>query len=620
MASATLRRPTTTAVRAISNIISGLPLTVTWRLGANPNTAEIEVPRKRFHEFRQYNAGKEVYIKVRKNFRTRYIFHGFITSRSFDFTQAGERVTVVLQGPRWKLGADFLKGKLFRNKDGDFRVLTGHKCIFNEKLEDSQISPQNGSVTRVSSSGVRPFSLDERNEAQSKAYSINDMLWYTYEIGRTGKAPLDNVVGDPLILNQFGIGDLGNLEIYDIDVDGMSILEGMDTIFAKAGLQWWCRPVSTSKSEIKAFIAGPAADTPRKYLYLADVNSGVLPQTWVNLASFGSSKNNIEAGRMGEDFANVATEVFAYGGRKIYQEEFTLLPGWNDATWQALKADDDITNIRKQLREKTSDNWDLYRDIGRKWILDETGEITEDAHDFTPLFGFEEWAQIARPFQGGRIDGIPFAAPTAKNPVSEVHEKIEMSVKILEDQAGIYLEGDELAAPVFTEQTSSVLGGIIAGAIPVDVLLATELKITAALTEDQALEKNNVETDSQSRRRWMVGIIPDSDGNNSSVNRRLGMVVDQEYQTDNINTDKETEVEDVLEALVERKLEENKNPRVSASFSIPWITTSYEPGDIIAGIRGRNLHFTAQVIEVRFELGEFQRTELLLEDLRLAES
>ena len=613
MASATLTRPTTSAVKAISNVKSALPLTVSWRLDDQPNTAEISIPKKRFHEFRQFWAGKEVYIKARKNFRDRLLFHGFITSRYFDFHPESENVSVVCQGPRWKLGADFLKGQYLLNKDGQYRVLSGRKLIFNEVLPRSTIAPQNASST-VDSDGVRLFSLDPRTDASAQAWTVKEMLWYCWKIGREAKDPLADVIGECLKITEFGIGSLGDLELYDVDVDGMTVLDAFTTIFKRAGLRWWCRPSSTTKSELVAFLASPLADRPKKWLYLADVGTGVSPACGPGaLADIGTSTNNVEAGRLNEDFSEVANEIFAYGARKKFQQEFTLVPGWEWATWTTLSTQSTET-IRAALRESTSPNWELYRDVGRKWILDESGAVSGTAYDFSSLFGSQEWAALARPFLGQLVDGTRFQSPQVENPSNSEWETIEMAARLLEDQAGIYLEGDEIAAPIMCE------GLAFGGGFSLIATMATELKITVAVEEDQCLEKNSTEDDAQTVFRWLVPATPNSDAENSEVIRRLGIVVDSEYETDNQNTDKTTAVEADLQDLVDRKLEENKNPRVSSSFSIPWICTTYEPGDIVRGIRGRDLYFDAQIIEVRFELGEIQRTELILEDVRLAQT
>ena len=69
--------------------------------------------------------------------------------------------------------------------------------------------------------------------------------------------------------------------------------------------------------------------------------------------------------------------------------------------------------------------------------------------------------------------------------------------------------------------------------------------------------------------------------------------------------------------IANRELEANKKPRVSGSFTIPWISVAYEIGDIVSGITGRNVFFDAQIIEIRFDF-DVQTTELVVEDFRLA--
>ena len=626
MASATLSRPATVAHRATSNLPGGQVLSVTWRIDGSPNVAEVAIPKKRFHEFRQHNAGKPIWIKIRKNFVNHLIFHGWITSRYFDFGPNSENVTVVCQGPRWKLGADFLKGRWILNKDGQYRVLYGLPCVFNEILDESETTPGNGAISKATD-GVRPFSLNPRDSAQTTQFSINEMLWYCYVRGRLDKAPLADVIGEILTLTEFGVGANGDLKIYDVNVDGLTILDAFSLVFRKAGMKWWCRPVSETQSQVRAFISGANSDAPRKYLYLADVSAGVSPTAGVTLYDVGTTTNNTESGRMNEDFSAVANEVFGYGARKIFQAEFTLRPGWDATVWETLRVQP-IETVRAELREQSSSDWETYKDVGRKWILDEQGAVTGVAHDFSSLFGHQEWAQIMRPFLaflvGETEDGMPEMPGMieVKNPISGEWEKLEANVRILEDEAGILIEGGELSAPLMVEQDYSVLvamGAIGPGQTPeADPQLASEIRLTLAVTEDKALEKSTEEDDAQMRKVWLVGLLPNADSSRSTIERRMAVIADQEYQTDNVDAIRSAKIEADLQALVNRKREENQDPRVSSSFSIPWICTTYEPGDLIVGIRGRDLYFTGQVVEVRFEF-EGQRTELVLEDLRLAE-
>ena len=95
------------------------------------------------------------------------------------------------------------------------------------------------------------------------------------------------------------------------------------------------------------------------------------------------------------------------------------------------------------------------------------------------------------------------------------------------------------------------------------------------------------------------------------------MCFGDEYQVDNLDASIETVIASRLQEITDRKHNEFKNPKISSSFSIPWITVSYEPGDIIYGIKGREIFFQALVAEVRFEFEENQRTEITLEDIRM---
>lgn len=548
---------------------------------------------------------------MQRNRQTHLLFQGYLTGRYFEFSPDDETVTVVCQGPKWRLEADFVKGRYRLCKDGTYRVNTGAKCIFNENINRSVIAPQNGATAKLST-GVRLFSLQPEKYVNSTSYKINEMLWYCYWIARNWKA--ENFIGDPLNLTEFGIGTLGDLVVYDIGVDGLSVRNAFMEIFRKAALKWWCRPISENQSEIKAFL--PGVEEIVKYLYLASVVPGVAPDVTPTLKTISNSENNIEAGRVQEDFSEVANEIYGYGGTWQYQDEFQLVPGWSNTTWQTLKAQG-IEAVRKETRESTSSNWETYKDIGRLWILDETGDTTGEAWDFTELFGNQEWSAHVRPFAGERVDGERIAQVEASHPDLAGFPKVEMSVRLLEDQAGVYLEGDELASPLLVEQTATAMEG---GATVAHPSLADELYITAVVFGDKAVEKNLLVSNPAGNDIILVGLLPDANGEHAEINRRQAILVDREYTADNINTMRAEEVQEKLLDLVTRKIEDTRKPQVSASFSLPWISVSYEPGDTVKGILGREVFFTAQIVEVRFELGLSQRTELLLEDLRLAES
>ena len=596
MASSILETNNFQAVRAATNIVGANVKSVTWRIDENPSIAEIELPRRRFHEFRLYNAGKRIWIKIFKNRNHKILINGWLTGRSFEYASDSETVALTVQDCRWHMQGDFLKGKYMLRHNSAFDLVTGHKCVFNEKIDKSVLAPGNAAKAKVPQNGIRPFSLDPLTKANCQAFTVNEMLWYTYLIGRIAHLP--NIVEDCLTMSEHGIGTLGDLAPYDVPIDGLSITAAMAVIFKRAGLRWWTRAVDETYADLRAFIAGPDGDTPLKYLNLAYVTPGVSPTYGVILPTLTGTRNNTEAGRMQEDYADVYNDVTGYGGRRKIQAVYTFKPGWLAATSAALLATD-IANIRLQTREKTSTNWTLYQDVGRKWVLDETGSVAGTAYNFSSNFGSAiNWAETWRPFLGDQADGTKKIVPLATNPASGTPEKLENSIKQLTDRAGLVLEGDELPPAIFDEKTKA---------------LASVLTMELAVLEDVALSKNA--TEGGTATGFLVGFID----TNETLTRRKALLVEEEYQTTNKDAVEKALVETKLQDFVTRKLEETKSPKVSSSFSIPWITTAYELGDRIGGILGRNLYFTGQIIEIRFDF-DSQRTELILEDLRQAES
>lgn len=600
MPSATLGGPSYKAAGVITNIVGGLVKNVTWRLDNQANTCEIEVPRKRIQEFRRYNAGKRVYVKVRKSQRTHILFHGYVTGRFIEYTPDSETVAFLAQGPRWHMEGDFVKGRYMLGQGGSYDVFSGHKAIFNEKLQGTTLEPGNGDIVKDSATGVRPFSLDPRVAAETTPYTVNDMIWYCYYVGRNWHTP--TVIDDVLSLTEHGIGDtLGLLTPPSVNVDGLNITAAFDAVMKASGLRWWCKPASTTVSDLKAFIPGPSADTPKKYVYLANVSAGVSPQTEVTLSHISTGSNNTEAGRINEDYAEIYNEIYAYGPPKLWQTKFTLKPGWSTSNYANNLMTQSVSQIQKQLREKSSTAWSTWKDTGRKWVLDEDGSISGMVFDFSTLFGHTHWAAVRRPFAGQRVDENQFDAIEVVSAVDGTDKKLEKSVRLLQHQGGVRVEG-EVAAPPTLDTTNKDL--------------AAAAKFTAAVAEDDALEANNALLSSNND----VIIAGEIGGDSVDITRRKAILLESEYQTDNVNSTKETQVQSQIVAVVNRKLQELQNPKLSGSFSIPWISVGYDLGDRILGIRGRNIWLTSQIIEIRYEFGEVQRTELIAEDLRLAES
>jgi len=587
MASATIS--TSTAVsKALTNLQGGLCRSVTWRIDDQANVAEILIPNKRIEEFRQYNAGRAVWVKAVRNYASKVIFHGWITGRYMEFSPEDESVSVVCMGPRWKMGGAYVKGRYMAKSSGGYDVFTGIPCIFNEKIDRAHIAPGNGATSKTSMG--RPFSVDPFSSTNSTPFSVNDMLYYCWKVGKGEYG--DDVVGSILSLSSHGVGSIGSDTPYDVNVDALNLTEAFDTIMKKGGLRWWCRPISTSKSELRAFVSGAAADTTKKYLKLNTAGTTV-----------SASSNITNAGRIHEDFSENYNEVHGYGDRKRFEDDLVFVPGWDTDVETTLLAQE-IETIRQEIKQSTSTSWDTYKDIGRLWILREfDDESGEEVYDLSSVFGHSNYAERRRVLEASLISqDTPPDLIVSNTSLTDTSVKAELTVRLLEDQAGFYLEGN-LEPPVFVEKSD----------LNSSPIFAATITMKAVIQEDNAIyiAASNPATQSG----YMVGIIS---GGNDKVERKLPVVV-EEYSTDNTDVMKEVDVLAAHNAYVLAKGEENKNPRVSGSFSIPWIALGYEPGDIIGGIKGRDIFFLAQIIEVVFNFIE-QTTEIVVEDYRLAEA
>lgn len=601
MVSATVTRQRNKAVRAICNVVGGHVKTVTWSIDSNPSVCEISFPTKRIEEFRQYDAGYPVHVQIQKSGKKFTIFQGWITGRTFEYDPNSEEVTIVCLDARWRLSNDFIKGQYIENADGEFRALTGRPCVFNRTINNLDSDSGNGAIEKNEDNGVRPFALDYRTEDESVSYTINDMIWYIYTIGRTWKN--DDIIGDILKLSPSGIGVLGTLTVNNVDVDGMNLTDAIQTVMDKAAVRWWTRPISEDKSEIKVHLSGATADEVQSATGEQEVIANNKPKKLLNLDAVGNTINgfsNTNMGRIQEDFANIYTSVHVYGDAKKFQKKIELIKGWN------LTAEDDLINgtiddIRRDTNQETSINWPKYKDVGRKYVTNEAGNNAGLIFDFNSLFGSEEYARTYRTFFGNLPDQEDNDVLSVSNSSLSEEKDTQANVRLLDREGGIYIEGGELKQPFFVEKSAT-------NDVP---NFAEAVEYLAVVKEDKSQEVSNTALPSQ---------VPGDISTSDLIRRKMAIIAD-EYEFDNKNFSKNSDNLEKMTDISSRELEKNKKPRISGSFTIPWISVSYEPLDLLAGIAGsnRNVFFTAQVIEVKFDF-DSQTTELVVEDFRLANS
>jgi hypothetical protein len=346
-------------------------------------------------------------------------------------------------------------------------------------------------------------------------------------------------------------------------------------------------------------------------LYLPAVDDGALPGTSVTLPSLATADRapNHNRGELREDWSRVYSQVVCAGAPLCFEAEFTLVPGWRAADESDLvggSGSDGVEDIRSGTTEETSSQWNpdagdpaapYHRDVGRLFILDETGDeagrgrdpfdwLLDD--DSAPLGMTEPIAIRPRPFRpelqqrprlgegdkrGRRVTPVKLEV---YHPTAGEWRPVGASWELDRERAGVRITDERLAPPFLDESAQE---------------FATKLRMTLAVETDHRL-------------------LSSSSTAVSSAGGRLLIKGDREYQP--VGSDASI-AEARLGDLASAKLSANSFPVRSASFSIPWFAPGYEPGHWIGGIEGRDITVAGQIVEVRFDM-DAQDTHLTLDD------
>jgi len=371
-----------------------------------------------------------------------------------------------------------------------------------------------------------------------------------------------------------------------------------------------------------------------------------------------SSSANHNRGVINEDYSRTVSQVVAFGSPTKIELEVTMPQGWRPvdeaklvtllaggpgpaespygqihrmriytteatagALWQpfAMTADDGETEGTR-----------YFADVGRLFLLNDTGyEIVDESgapsgsafkFPFTPddspivprprpflnellrrvAMGTEaETASVARRNVSAQLHVMrpaglvkPASVPPAEWDADAFVPAPEGSWAFEPDRAGVRITDEHLLRPPFFNPVRPAAPGG-GGPTPPWKPFARFVKLAIVVESD-----------------WLVSA---GVGQPSGTGARAMVLADGEFVPSGAVGDT---VGAQLAALAGRKIKANSEPIRSASFSIPWITQAYEPGDWITKIDGRNVAIVGQVESVRFDL-DAQDTHIQLEDVSL---
>lgn len=625
-------RPAVATVKVGGASIGARVRSVIWRAGDQPNMAEIEVPGARFEALGiGPNQTVEITVKVKGKSSVR-IFTGRTTGGHSDYSGNDESVSIVALGPRWDLSKDYVLGAEVRafapSEGGDASsaepvCCTAIPCVFNA----------NGRGNKIDDGSENIFQPDPRLVPTIGAeWSVAEMIAYIYrqrlhdrryDLRPFGGPEPPNVVGDPLgFFSVASQQELNEAVVYSLNVDGLSLLDAIHRALDTAGFRWWLRPVSGGVGELRATLKTFGERSVGHKLRLPRVSGGTLPGSSVSNPDVDGSNPNHNQGTLNFDWSKVLAQVTAVGAPIAQQFEFELVPGWRltdeadvlgsmGTPYVIPLSAADAESVRIKTTERSSGAWNpdpddpsaaYHRDVGRSFILDESGIETDRDSGSTPPRAPFDWidpltstaydvrepvAVKPRPFLksviGGRFgdpgDGTERRGRSVPVKLEVKHADeadfigVDVAWELDPERGGIRItERDIMRRPLFNE-------------------------LTGKFAEKARIEVR-VETD------WLAAVA--TPGSAGPVPARAVLKAEREYSD-------ETASADALSRLATGKLRVNQAPRRAASFTVPWIAPGYEIGHWITGISGRNLGWSGQIVEVRFDCVA-QTTTITLDD------
>lgn len=336
-------------------------------------------------------------------------------------------------------------------------------------------------------------------------------------------------------------------------------------------------------------------------------------------------KTNVDEFRATYSLVDLANRVEVYGALKRREATFILVPGWDDADDEL-----DLSDLEKDQPTAIA-----KPDVGRKWVLNESGdyigrrtEITE-AFDIASLFTDGSTFSFRRRrflpcisqhvSSGGddkesnrfRVDWWDVDEPDAFNPADITDPawfKVKWPFSVLEKECGIYFEGPTPPDALWDRVSS---GSTVA------------VRITASIEADDRIV-GIADRRPESPQGLDLALIIDKSTkfqDRSVLRPSLFQDAPSTARNDQIDIDAYAEkVRDIEDAV-----------QISCSVVLEGIEhPEYEIGDLIDKVEGRNLVFDGytpdpdseveprrpQIVGFNYLLGDVQKLEILMESFK----
>jgi len=225
-----------------------------------------------------------------------------------------------------------------------------------------------------------------------------------------------------------------NALVRDLDVTGRSLLDALHRCCELVGVNFKFMPryAATGPAQSIVFYRSGAG---RMVELNCQPKGEQLSLSKMNFARFNSKKN----------FWPVTHKYIGHGDFKIYEATFELVKAWDPA----LEGND-----YDKFSPETNPNFDLFKDVYRKWCLNEAGDYSDapfsqgQAFDFYKVFDGDSFAQRRRRFYSALTTdsqgkSLGYFLEVSYDDGQQWHQ-YAYGFNVLTDECGVWLSSDLL--------------------------------------------------------------------------------------------------------------------------------------------------------------------------------
>lgn len=396
------------------------------------------------------------------------LFEGYVDGPTFIYGPHGEAAGFAAADRSESLLGRRVHGQYVEG-DGDPLWLSGTDLVFNPEGEANMTAapyePLGGRSRRLFAApggpDAQPWTADQAANYLLAFYASASWL------GLPTAAELTCVFGDEPVEN--------------VRLEGLTVLEALERLGRRAGLR---ATVALSRN---------AAGELTRALVFVRRGLGRCISLYHQMPgeTFTLAKTAMERAEVEIDWAEAPASLALAGDVKLYESTFDLVPGWNPAD-EGLE--------REMYRRSGNPSFASVADVYRKWVLNEAGDYTGEpwnagpARDLSGVFGHGEYLQRRRRFlpavstdDTGESLGVYVEVSYDGG---ESYARFRGAVRVLRDECGVYLAGDQLPPELFHAADRSDLA----------------VRVTATVESDSRLgvliERPGLDDDHRGARLW----------------------------------------------------------------------------------------------------------------------